>query len=103
MVEHLTALDVLHDQVEVLGVLEVTEEVDDEGALYFLEQGLLVLGVIQLLHLDHLGLVQNLDRQEVSGGLVLRQDDTPKRPSSQGDADIEILNAEVGGIELPQA
>jgi len=103
MVEHLTALDVLHDQVEVLGVLEVTEEVDDEGALYFLEQGLLVLGVIQLLHLDHLGLVQNLDRQEVSGGLVLRQDDTPKRSSSQGDADIEILNAEVGGIELPQA
>jgi len=92
MVEHLTTPHVLQNQVHVLGVLEGAEKIDNEGALDFVEQPLFILGVVHLLHLDNLGLVEDLDRHKVPARLVKSQHHAPKRSCSQGIPDLKVSN-----------
>lgn len=61
--EHLTARHVFHAEVEVLGILEAAQQVDDERAVDLFQDALLVFRVLDLLHLDDLFLQQHLDRK----------------------------------------
>jgi len=96
VVKHLASPDVLQNKVHVLGVLEGPEEVDDEGALDFVKQPLLVLGVVHLLHLHDLGFVEDLDGHKMPARLVESQHHTPKRPSPKGVPDLKVSDGQLG-------
>ena len=59
--EELAADDVLHQQVEVEGVLEGAAQVDDEWVRDLRKHLLLRLDVLYLLQMDHLRLLQDLE------------------------------------------
>jgi hypothetical protein len=59
--EQLTTFDEIHDHVQVLAILKCSPEGDYERMFDFLQHLALIIGVLDLLHLDHLGLLQDLD------------------------------------------
>ena len=82
--EQLTALDEIHDHVQVLRVLERAPEGDQERVLASLQHAALVIGVFHLLHLDHLLLFQNLHGIEPLVMLALDQVHTAEGAGAQG-------------------
>ncbi len=55
-----TAVDVVHDKIDLVGALEGEVELDDEGRRQPDHDGLLGHGVLHALALQHAGLVQHL-------------------------------------------
>lgn len=88
--EELAALDKVHDHVEVLCVLEGAPQGDEEGVLDLLQHAALVVGVLDLLHLDDLGLLQDLDGVEALVVLGLDQVDAAKAAGAEGALDGEV-------------
>lgn len=88
--EELAALDKVHDHVEVLGVLEGAPEGDQEGMLDLLQHAALVVCVLDLLHLDDLGLFQHLDGVEALVVLGLDEVDAAKAAGAEGALDGEV-------------
>lgn len=88
--EQLAALDKVHDHVQVLRVLEGAPQGDEEGVLDLLQHAALVVGVLDLLHLDHLGLLEHLDGIEALVVLGLDEVDTAKAAGAEGALDLEV-------------
>lgn len=88
--EKLSALDKVHDHVEVLGVLERSPERDQEWVLDLLQHATFVIGVLDLLHLDHLGFLEHLDGIEALIVLGLDEMDTTEASGSQSALDCKI-------------
>ena len=88
--EELTALDKVHDHVQVLGVLEGAPERDEEGVLDLLQHAALVVGVLDLLHLDDLRLLEHLDGVEALVVLGLHEVDAPEAAGAEGALDGEV-------------
>jgi len=102
VVEHFASRHVLHHQVQVALVLEEPDEVDDKRAANLVQNLLLVLCVVDLLHLYRNGieigrmgtkrssyphdlfLLQDFDGDALAGALVNREHDTAKRTSAWG-------------------
>ena len=62
--EELAALDKVHDHVQVPGILKGTPQRDQERVLHLAQHLALVVCVLDLLHLDHLRLLEHLDGVE---------------------------------------
>lgn len=88
--EKLTTLNEVHDHVQVLGVLESTPKSDEEGVLDLLEHPPLIIGVLNLLHLDDLGLFQHLHSVETLVVLGLHKVDSAEAAGTECPADCEI-------------
>lgn len=88
--KQLAALDKVHDHVEVLGVLEGAPEGDEEGVLDLLQHAALVVGVLDLLHLDDLGLFEHLDGVEALVVLALDEVDAAEAAGAEGALDGEV-------------
>jgi hypothetical protein len=58
--------------------------------LHLLQHSTLVVGVLDLLHLDHLGLLQHLDGIEALVVLGLHEMHSSKAASAQGSLDLEV-------------
>jgi hypothetical protein len=80
----------VHDHVEILGILEGAPERDEKGMLDLLQHAALVIGVLDLLHLDHLGLLQHLDGIEALVVLGLDEVDSPEAARAEGPLDGEV-------------
>lgn len=89
--EQLTALNKVHDHVQILGILEGAPKSDEEGMLYFLQHAALVVGVLDLLHLDNLSLFEHLDGIETLVMLGLYQVDTAETAGTQRAVDGEVI------------
>ena len=89
--EKLTTLDEVHYHVQVLRVLECAPERDQEGMLDLLQHATLVVGVLDLLHLDNLLLFEDLDGIEALVMLGLDKMDTSETAGSQGAVDGKVL------------
>lgn len=59
--EQLSAFDKIHDHVEISPILEGTPKGDQEWMLYIAEHTPFIVGMLNLLHLDNLGLLEHLD------------------------------------------
>ena len=88
--EQLAALDKVHDHVQVLGVLEGAPQGDEERVLDLLQHAALVVGVLDLLHLDDLGLFQHLDGVEALVVLALDEVHASKGAGAEGALDGEV-------------
>jgi hypothetical protein len=88
--EQLAALDKVHDHVQVLGVLEGAPQGDEERVLDLLQHAALVVSVLDLLHLDDLGLLQHLDGVEALVVLALHEVHAPKAAGAQRALDLEV-------------
>lgn len=88
--EQLAALDKVHDHVQVLAVLEGAPQGDEEGVLDLLQHATLVVGVLDLLHLDDLRLLQHLDGIEALVVLALHEMHTPEAASAERALDGEV-------------
>lgn len=88
--EELTTLDKVHDHVQVLGVLESTPERDQERMLDLLQHATLVVGVLDLLHLDDLLLFEHLDGVEALVMLGLDQVDTSETAGTKSAVDGKV-------------
>ena len=82
--EQFTALDEIHDHVQVLGILKSAPKGDQERVLASLQHAALVIGVFHLLHLDHLLLLQDLDGVEPLVMLALDQVHAAEGAGTQG-------------------
>lgn len=58
--EQLSSDHVIHDHVQVPHIMERAPEIDQEGMLHALQNHLLVVGVLDLLQSDDLGLLEDL-------------------------------------------
>lgn len=94
MVKHLASPDILQHEVDILDILKMPEEIDDKGALDLIQQPLLILCVVQLLHLDHLGLIEDLDGDVMAGFLVEGQHHAAKGPGPEGVFHFKVMDRE---------
>jgi hypothetical protein len=88
--EQLAALDKVHDHVQVLGVLEGAPQGDQERVLDLLQHAALVVGVLDLLHLDDLGLLQHLDGVEALVVLALHEVHAAEAAGAERALDLEV-------------
>ena len=88
--KQLASFHKIHDHVEVLGVLEGAPQGDEEGVLDLLQHAALVVGVLDLLHLDDLGLLQHLDGIEALVVLGLDKVDAAEAAGAEGALDGEV-------------
>lgn len=88
--KQLTTLDKVHDHVEVLPVLKGTPEGDEERVLDVAEHAALVVGVLDLLHLDDLGLFQDLDGVESLVVLGLDEVNSAETTGAESSEDIKV-------------
>mgnify|MGYP000869324154 CR=1 FL=1 len=88
--KELASFNKIHHHVQVLGVLERAPQSDEEGMLDICQHSSLVVGVLDLLHLDYLGLLEHLDCVETLVVLRLDQMDSAEATSSKCPQDIEI-------------
>jgi hypothetical protein len=88
--KQLPALDKVHDHVQVLGVLEGAPQRDQERVLDLLQHAPLVVGVLDLLHLDHLRLLQHLDGVEARIVLGLDEVHAPEAAGAERALDGEV-------------
>ena len=88
--EQLSALDKVHDHVEVLGVLKSAPQRDEKRMLDLLEHAALVVCVLDLLHLDDLGLFEHLDGIEALVVLGLDEMDAAEAAGAEGALDGEV-------------
>lgn len=88
--EELAALDKVHDHVEVSAVGKGAPESDDEGMLDVGEHAALVVGVLDLLHLDHLGLFEHLDGIVALVVFGLHQMDPAEATGAEGPQDVKV-------------
>jgi hypothetical protein len=88
--KQLPALDKVHDHVQVLGVLEGAPQRDQERVLDLLQHAPLVVGVLDLLHLDHLRLLEHLDGVEARVVLGLDEVHAPEAAGAERALDGEV-------------
>lgn len=88
--KQLAALDKVHDHVQVLAVLEGAPQGDEEGVLDLLQHAALVVGVLDLLHLDDLRLLEHLDGVEALVVLGLHEMHAPEAARAEGALDGEV-------------
>lgn len=88
--KQLASFDKVHDHVEVLGILEGSPQGDEEGVLDLLQHAPLIVGVLDLLHLDDLGLLQHLDGIKALVVLGLDEVDAAEAASTEGALDGEV-------------
>ena len=88
--EQLAALDKVHDHVQVLAVLEGAPEGDEERVLDLLQHAALVVCVLDLLHLDHLRLLEHFDGVEALVVLGLHEVHAAEAAGAEGALDLEV-------------
>jgi len=88
--EELTTLNEIHDHVQILRVLEGSPQSDQERMLDLLQHPPLVVGMLDLLHLDYLSLFQYLDGVETLVVLRLDQMNSSETASTQRPLDDEV-------------
>lgn len=88
--EQFSAFDEIHDHVQILRVLERAPQRDQEWVFDLLQHPPLVVGVLDLLHLDHLALFKDLDGIETLIMLGLDQMDSSETSGTQGTLDSKI-------------
>lgn len=88
--KQLAALDKVHDHVQILRVLKGAPERDEERVLDLLQHAALVVGVLDLLHLDDLRLLQHFDGVEALVVLALHEVDAPEAAGAEGALDLEV-------------
>lgn len=89
--EQLTTFDEIHNHVQVLRILECSPQGDKERVFDLLQHAALVIGVFDLLHLDHLGLLEHFDSIEALVVLGLDQVYTTKTAGAEGPTDCEVI------------
>lgn len=88
--KQLTALDKVHDHVQVLRVGKGAPEGDEEGVFDAGEHAPLVVGVLDLLHLDNLSLFQHLDGVEALVVLGLDEVHTAEAARAERSLKVEV-------------
>jgi hypothetical protein len=88
--EQLAALNKVHDHVQVLRVLERAPQGDEEGVLDLLQHAALVVGVLDLLHLDDLGLLEHFDGVEALVVLALDEVHATEAAGAEGALDLKV-------------
>ncbi len=88
--KQLTSFYKVHDHVEILGILKGAPQRDQERVLDLLQHAPLVVGMLDLLHLDHLGLLQHLDGVEALVVLGLDEVDSAEAARAEGALDGEV-------------
>jgi hypothetical protein len=91
--KQLPALDKVHDHVQVLRILKGAPESNQERMLDLLEHAALVVGVLDLLHLDDLRLLEHLDGIEALVVFGLHEMHAPEAAGAEGALDLEVAEA----------
>lgn len=91
MLEELTSLHELHDEIDPGWRVEAVLKPNQERVANLLEDLLLRLDLLNLVLLDHITLVHNLDSVEFLVILLLGEDDLSEGSSTQDSDDIKIV------------
>lgn len=98
--EHFPAAHVFEDHVQVGGVGEGGEKVDEEGMTGPLEDFLFIDNVLDLLETHDLGLLEDLHGKVLTGRPVLDKMDTTKATGTEGTLKGKVLEANTSGKAL---
>lgn len=89
--EELSSLNEIHHHVQVPRILPCPPQRDQERVPNSVEHASFIVGMLNLLHLDHLGLLQDLDRIEPMVMLRLHQVDTPEATGAERALEGEVV------------
>ena len=88
--KELASLNEIHDHVQVLAVLERPPQSDEKRVFDIAQHSPFVIRMLDLLHLNHLGLLQYLDGIEPLVVLRLHQMDSPEATSAERPQYVEV-------------